>query len=406
MVGQDREMPYNENRLRNAEKRGFMNDIPDPSSSAGKKNGLILISFITSCALAVAVLFFNFFILSGFDTAEPPEGKIRNQNDLRNFYSRNLDRILDNTAGSVPILEYHIIETPTVESNLFLTGKIKKDRTTERFIVTSGELRSQLETLYANGFRNISLSEYLSLMKGKRKGLERLKPGSKLYCITFDDATYGQFDFLEIGKNGETAIDPDSAVGIMIALAEKYPDFKLNAAFCVDFENAPFVQGKYVSKKLNMLVDLGFELVNHTRNHNKLSHYFPKRMAAAAYEIGKPMELFRYYIGSKADSIDKVCYPDGRSNPMVWAMISNFTYNGKTYRFVCGLDAKGYQAKNPNHREFNPFNISRIETSKFSFKTYVLDARNVFTLPDMADVASNRSGLFTSDVKTELIRLN
>lgn len=370
-----------------------------------KSNNLIFFSFILSCVLAAALLVVNFIVFGGVDIVATITGK-KPPDDFRKLYSQNMDRILDETEGHVPILEYHIIETPTVESNVFLSGKMKKDRTTQRFIVTSAELREQLETLYANGFRNISLNEYLSLLKGKRKGLERLPPGSKLYCITFDDATYGQFDFLEIGKNGETAIDPDCAVGIMIDLAAKYPDFKLNAAFSVDFENAPFTQGQYVSKKLNMLIDLGFELVNHTRSHKKLSSYFPKKTAAALAEIGRPMELFRKYLGAKADAIDKVCYPDGRSNPMVWEMLKNFSYNGKTYHFVCGLDAKGYQAKNPNDPAFNPYNISRIETSRFSFKTYVLNARNVLTLPSLSEAISNRSSLLTSSQDTELIRLN
>ena len=377
-----------------------MNENPSPETgNAGKKNGLLYFSFILSCALAAAVFLAGLFYLSGFNFFYTEE------NDPARSYEENIDRILDTTTGSIPILEYHIIETPSVETNLILTGKMRKDKTTRRFIVTSAELRDHLETLYSNNFRNISLNEYLSLMKGKRKGLSRLKPGSRLYCITFDDATYGQFDYVE-KTNGETAVDPYCAVGIMMDLARKYPDFGLNAAFCVDFENAPFVQGKYVSNKLNTLVDLGFELVNHTRNHNKLSRYFPKRKEAAAYEIARPMELFRHYIGDKADAIDKICYPDGRSNPMVWSMISNFTYKGRNYRFVCGLDAKGYQAKNPNHRQFNPYNISRIETSSLSFQTYILNAKNVFTLPALAEVVSNRPDLLTSEVRPELIRLN
>jgi len=87
--------------------------------------------------------------------------------------------------------------------------------------------------------------------------------------------------------------------------------------------------------------------------------------------------------------------------------VKKFSYNGKEYRFVCAFDAKGYQAKNPNDPKFNPYNIARIETSRFSFETYVLNARDIYRLPTVGEIASNRPGLLTgNDIKLELIKID
>lgn len=370
----------------------------------GKTSPLLIVSFVVSCLLSLSVLIACFYV---FQDRIFPVNPIEEKLPYDRLYRENLNLILDDTSGNIPILEYHIIETPAVAKNLISKGKIRKNRKTERFFVTTDELRNHLETLYTNGFRNISLNEYLSLMKDSKKSLDRLGPGNRLYCITFDDATYGQFDVMGTDVDGKPVIDPDCAVGVMLEMSRKHPDFPLNAAFCVDFENTPFTDEKTFVWKLNRLADLGFEIVNHTRSHSKLSRYFPANPKAAAYEIGSAMELFRKYIGDKADRIDKICYPDGRSNPQVWKFVRSFTYNGREYRFTCAFDAKGYQAKNPNDPRFNPYNIARIETSKFSFDPFILNAKNLYTLPAVADLVSNKPGLLTGSViNTELIRLD
>ncbi len=218
-----------------------------------------------------------------------------------------------------------------------------------------------------------------------KKDLNRLPPDSKLYILTFDDATFGQFEFSGTDAKGDPVIDPDCAIGIMIEFAKKHPDFMLNAAFSIPLEHIPFMQSKFVGKKLNLLLDYGFEIINHTKNHKKLRKYIPDKTEIASYEIGRAMEIFESYLGYRVDSIDKICYPDGSADKYVWDFVKKVDYNGKEYRFIAALNASGMQAKNPNDEKFNPYNISRIEINRNSFNEFVLNAPGLYRTPPLID---------------------
>jgi len=302
-----------------------------------------------------------------------------NDGFMNQFAFNRLDEIIENLPGRIPILEYHIIETPFVYSNYILTKRITKNKKNERFFISSEEFRRHLEILYENGFRNISLDEYLSLMKGNVKDLKRIPPRSKLFVLTFDDATFGQFDFIEDGTN--LIVDPDCAVGIMLDFARKNPDFKLNAAFCIDFENVPFLQSEYVGKKLNLLLDLGFELVNHTKSHKPLAKMLKKTNIIVDYEIGKAMEIFESYLGYRVTSINKICYPNGDDSQLLKDYVKKIKYNGREYNFIAALDAEGPLALNPNEETFDPYAIRRIEINKDSFFTCVINVKTIFKMP-------------------------
>ncbi len=285
-------------------------------------------------------------------------------------------QILSGVDGRIPILMYHNIITPSLERKF--TDIPTRQR---RFYVTSAEFRDQLEKLYDAGFVNVSLDEYLSLMTGEKTTLERLPPGKKLFILTFDDATFGQFDITGTDSNGRPVIDPDCAVGIMIEFAKEHPDFKLNAAFSVDFANTPFLQKQYVTEKLNLLLDYGFEIVNHTATHRYLADLIDLHPEAVAYEIGHAMEQFESYLGYRASSVDKICYPGGKDSIKLHDFIHEVQYNGRKYRFVMALDAEGYQALNPASPQFDPYDVARIELNEDSFNRDVLYARGIFRTP-------------------------
>ena len=354
--------------------------------SSGNSSVLIIVVII----LAVIVISMNGVLLYDYLLPQTvvndyPEGDLFNQ-----FPSQDIDEILSSVKGRIPVLEYHTILTPNVESNLVATGKIKINKKNKRFFVKSAEFRRHLETLYQERFRNISIDEYLSLQKGTKKDLDRLPPDCKLYVLTFDDAALGQFDFLGTNNKGDAILDPDCAVGIMLDFARKHPDFKLNAAFSVDFENAPFHQERYVKTKLNLLMDYGFEIINHTANHKRLSRYIPGNSNIATYEIGKAMELFESYLGYRAGAIDKICYPDGGANPDVFKFVQKIAYNGKIYKFRAALDATGYQSRNPNDRLFNIYNISRIEINDKTFSPLIVKADGLYKTPSLEDRIFNK----------------
>lgn len=306
------------------------------------------------------------------------EGHYENPFDVLSF-----EDILQRLPGSIPILQYHMIMTPHNAS--LLSPLIAKRPLLRRFILTSQEFREQLEILYQQGFRPISLDEYLALGSGEVSSLKRLAPGTKPFVLTFDDATYGQFDLIDTNSDGIVEIDPECAVGILLDFHNTHPDFALTGAFCIDFSKVPFLQPSYLEKKLNLLLDYGFEIVNHTKNHTSLDKLFRKSPDAFSREIGAAMEKFESYLGYRAKSINKIAYPNGRVSDQVKQAVKQISYKGKTYHFIAGLHAYGLWAPQPASTHFDPYAIPRIEISGKNFEKFVLLAPRLLTMPPLTE---------------------
>jgi|WetSurMetagenome_2_1015567.scaffolds.fasta_scaffold30245_3 hypothetical protein len=156
-----------------------------------------------------------------------------------------------NELGKVPILEYHLIQAqPSVWAR------------------TARDFRADLEMLYNAGYRALGLSDYLA-------GTIGIPAGTHPVIFTFDDSSPGQFRY--IVRNGKKEIDPDCAVGIFLDFRKKHPDFGMKASFFVLPGAAEphrlFGQPEFEKDKLRQLVELGFEIGNHTLWHANLKKY-------------------------------------------------------------------------------------------------------------------------------------
>ena len=105
---------------------------------------------------------------------------------------------------------------------------------------SSDNFRKDLEYMYQNGYRMISLNDYA-------RGEISTDPGYTPIILTFDDGRQNNFNLIE--KNGEMVLDPDCAVGILEEFKEKYPDFNVTASFFLGTN--PFGQAEYAEEKLN-----------------------------------------------------------------------------------------------------------------------------------------------------------
>lgn len=161
-----------------------------------------------------------------------------------------------NTMGVIPVLEYHLIGD----------RDSRWSRRWQRFA-------QDLELLHARGYRPITVRQLV----GKRIDVA---PGMTPVVITFDDASPGQFRFIESGDS--LRVDPTSAVGVWEAFAARHPEWKGRAVFCVlpsaDSGHAFFgdkgIQGQKTAwrlRKVKYLADRGYELCNHTLWHANLS---------------------------------------------------------------------------------------------------------------------------------------
>lgn len=110
-----------------------------------------------------------------------------------------------NELGEIMILMYHGIGP---EESVW-------QRTPDNF-------RKDLEYMYQNGYRMISLNDYA-------KGEIKTEAGYTPIILTFDDGRQNNFSYIE--ENGKIVIDPDCAIGILEEFKNKYPDFNVTASF-------------------------------------------------------------------------------------------------------------------------------------------------------------------------------
>lgn len=143
-----------------------------------------------------------------------------------------------------------------------------------RWSRTPDGLRKDLAALYERGYRPIGAADLA-------EGRIDLPAGYTPVVLTFDDGTEGQFRILPGPDGGDDPpatpeealrrVDPDSAVGVLIAFHEAHPDWALRGTFFVNMGDTPFGQPGEVQVKLAALRLLGFEVGNHTLTHADLS---------------------------------------------------------------------------------------------------------------------------------------
>lgn len=162
------------------------------------------------------------------------------------------------SMGKVPVLMIHLVaDTDAV------------------WTITKARFRHTLDTLYARGYRPITVAQMID------KRID-VPAGMRPVVFTFDDASASQFRYIE--KNGELEVDPESAVGIWLAFSRAHPDWKPRATFCLlsgaeagrSFFGNKNIEGQKTEwrfRKLQFLRDNGFELCNHTLWHANLAKY-------------------------------------------------------------------------------------------------------------------------------------
>jgi peptidoglycan/xylan/chitin deacetylase (PgdA/CDA1 family) len=238
-----------------------------------------------------------------------------------------------NELGRVMILEYHKIDYPE-----------------ERWTRTPENFRRDLETLYARGYRLITLGEFLD-------GRIALPAGTTPVILTFDDSSPGQFRYLE--QDGSLVVDPKSAVGILEAFGREHPDFGRGATFFVlpaaDPPNRLFNQPAHVARKLQFLVSRGYEIGNHTLWHANLGKYDE---AVVRVQIAEAQQWIQRHV--PAYKIRTLALPHGvYPREVGWALRGSA--KGTAYEHDAILMVAGGAAQSPFARGFDPLRLPRIQ---------------------------------------------
>ena len=249
-----------------------------------------------------------------------------------------------NELGRIPVFEYHLI--------------VDKNGLYER---THEGLRRDLETMYARGYRPISISEMVD------KKID-LPAGQSPVVLVFDDASPSQFRYIE--NNGQLEIDPNSAAGILTAFNKQHPDWKNRAVFCMlpaaqagrSFFGDKGIEGQKTEwryKKVKFLADEGFELCNHTLYHARLDRAGAKveefiargNMAIDSAVPGYKVRTFALPLGM---------WPQNRelAKRGTWKDAKGRTVS---YAYDAVLEVAGGPSRSPYDPQFNPMSIPRVQ---------------------------------------------
>lgn len=175
--------------------------------------------------------------------------------------------------------------------------------------------------------------------------------------LTFDDSSPGQFRY--ITREGQLAVDPDCAVGILERFFETHPDFGLKATFFVLPGAAQphrlFGQPEHEGRKLKYLVERGFEIGNHTFWHADLSKYgetaVKRQLALAQRAVRELVPGYRL----RALALPMGAYP----RSLDWAIRGSAADVGYEHDGI--LMVAGGAAPSPFSRRFDPYRLPRIQ---------------------------------------------
>ena len=246
-------------------------------------------------------------------------------------------RVKPNELGRIMILEYHQLGP-------------EEDRWTRSY----ANFWHDLELLYTNGFRPIGLNDLID-------NRIDVPAGYSPVVLTFDDSSPMQFAFVT-GENGDLVPDPNSAVGMLERFHALHADWRLKGTFFVlpgaDPPHDLFGQKEYKERKLRYLADTGFEIGNHTFWHQRLDQL--KTRGEVEAELARAVKSIQAAVPGyqvRALALPLGLFP---ADP-AWAREGS--YEGTTYSNEAVLLATGGSTPPPNHRQFDPFNLPRIQAT-------------------------------------------
>lgn len=232
-----------------------------------------------------------------------------------------------NELGAIPVLMYH---------RILPDGGGDYDNTPEEF-------RAELTRLHEEGYVPITTADLVD-------GRIEIPAGTTPVVLTFDDSTREQYDLDEDGEVVE-----DTAVAIMQELADELEGFEPTGSFYVlgSLFGSPPERGRQLLADLH---ELGFEIGNHTADHDNLAQLdatgVQRALADGAANItdaipGYEVRTLSYPFGARPDDL---------------GLVAEGEHDGVTYTHDAGLLVGSGPSPSPFDAEFDPLAIPRIRS--------------------------------------------
>lgn len=258
-----------------------------------------------------------------------------------------LRRHQPNELGVVPILQYHMITTDPAEE--------------AQFVRLAHKMRGDLEWLHEHNFHIVPLRDVIN-------NDIQVPAGKHPVALTFDDGTSTQFRFIE-DDDGELVPDPDTAVGILEAFYEEHPDFGRGGHFAPlifnAFANPDESQEHLFEQKLHWLTERGYEIGNHTWQHNDLWDMETDRFIEV---VAEPMVWMDDVLGDIPENQSRILTlpygnsPSNEKRPDQRRMMrEGIPYDDEVYHLSAALLVGADPAVPPSSTEWDPMWVPRIQ---------------------------------------------
>ena len=243
-----------------------------------------------------------------------------------------------NEIGRVLVMEYHEIGD-----------------TDGRWSTSLATFKAQLQELHDKGYRPISLSEFID-------GTFPIPAGTSPVLLTFDDS-YKEHMFF--GPDGETP-DPSSVVGILEAMQRKDPTWRARAVFAF-YWPAPFREydRDLIKHKFRYLVDHGFDLSNHTYNHDDLSKLTDAQVQENLAKMEAEFNAMIPDYTIRSITLTQGIWPQNHDLAM------DGSWNGTTYHHDVAFLVGWMPTRSPHHKDYDPRSVMRVQAYAPEFRKWV-----------------------------------
>lgn len=252
-----------------------------------------------------------------------------------------LQQFRPNELGQVPVLEYHQFGSPP-----------------EQFVRTPDQFRSDLQWLYDHNFVVVKLRDFLD-------DAIDIPAGKRPVILTFDDSHVEQFRLTPLA-NGQLALDPNCAIGILETFFAAHPDFGRGGVFAIlphqlfNWPNAQD-QNEHGTIKVNFLLDNGYELSNHSYDHVSLAELSTDEIIYQLCAWNDWVHSIRPDAQLDSITLPYGMYPIGENGPGDDTLFRGCVYEGREYSWRCALQIGANPATPPIANTYDPYAVARIQ---------------------------------------------
>lgn len=276
-----------------------------------------------------------------------------------------------NELGDIMVIMYHGVDS---------------DRKGE-YHISSRQFLDDLQYLKREKYIPISMNDFLN-------GNINIKKGYTPVVLTFDDGLPSQFSFEK--ENGKLVPVENTAVDIMNNFAEENPEFGKNAIFYINGSNDPFKGEGTFKQRIDYLLDNGYEVSNHTYNHENLSQISAKKIKSEIGKVDKMLKEARSDINLRSISLPFGIRPKKENEKYIKNGIYENNEYSYEYAFRAGPSAPLYPTY---HKDYQKLNAPRLRGNNGEYgdmwyyiryqydnsdrKKYISDGfKNIITVPE------------------------